>query len=423
MNTCTKLAMAALCLILGSCGLTNPYKKWLDDSKEDQNRLRPSALKAVLCDVGTWKVDYDGTDVYFQFGSDWSLSSDSEVPQIATSSTYNLMSVSPEEISLTLVGGGHISYVESGADETYIVKEFSAQSVSATGKTSGKAITFVPGDEEALAAIEASKAAMLVTVEACRSFISAGFKTAAVHKADGTFVGRFTINPEPRTIKLDLLEGGTLTHTSVEVEADDNSDLIFTSSLTLGGETVTGLVAKASGIAFQGGDNLVVKTNADSRGYFLGGDYHTHALNVRADRGEAVQYVTDELTPHDEWGDIELSDRETRPLVFCPENDQAHYWYTFFDSFKEEDGAKVSSEFNDIIFMSKSDGYMPFGGWDDGNGGEFDNAAEIMSTLPRFMNGYFHKDGLILVHDFDDEGYSYIWVLSPTTDFWLRARD
>ena len=73
--------------------------------------------------------------------------------------------------------------------------------------------------------------------------------------------------------------------------------------------------------------------------------------------------------------------------------------------------------------MSKSDGYMPFGGWDDGNGGEFDNAAEIMSTLPRFMNGYFHKDGLILVHDFDDEGYSYIWVLSPTTDFWLRARD
>ena len=82
----------------------------------------------------------------------------------------------------------------------------------------------------------------------------------------------------------------------------------------------------------------------------------------------------------------------------------------------------IDNLFNDIIFMSKSDGYMPFGGWDDGNGGEFDNAAEIMNTLPRFMNGYFHKDGLILVHD-EDADFSYIWVMSPTTDFWFRARD
>ena len=43
--------------------------------------------------------------------------------------------------------------------------------------------------------------------------------------------------------------------------------------------------------------------------------------------------------------------------------------------------------------------------------------------MPRFMNGYYHKDGLILVHDFDDEGYSYMWIISPTTDYWVRARN
>ena len=64
---------------------------------------------------------------------------------------------------------------------------------------------------------------------------------------------------------------------------------------------------------------------------------------------------------------------------------------------------------------------MPYGGWEDGKGGEYDNAAEILNTLTRLMNGLFHADGLALVRDFDAEGCSNIWVLSPTTDFWLRT--
>ena len=394
MSNYVKIAMTALCIILSGCGLTNPYEKWLTDD-QDPDRLRPSELKAVLCDVGTWVVDYDGTDVYFQFGTDWSLTSDSDIPQVATNSTYNLMSISPKEISLTLVGAGHFSYIESGAEETYIVKEFSSSSISAVGKSSGKALTFVPGDENALAAIAATKEALLVTVDICNSFVSSGFKTAAVHNADGDFVCRFAINPEPRTLQFDVIAEGELSHTTVGVEANEDGSLDFVSSITLDGKEVS---------------------------YYLGGDYETHAINLRYGRGDAVQYVVNEITPHDEWGDIEFNERETRPLVFCPDNDKERYWYTFFDSFKEEEGAKVSSQYNDIIFMSKSDGYMPFGCWEDDKG-EIDNAPEILNTMPRFMNGYFHKDGLILVHDYDDEGYSYMWIISPTTDYWVRARN
>lgn len=422
MTNYVKIAIAALCLILGGCGLTNPYEKWLDNGLEDQDRLRPSELKAVLCDVGTWKVDYEGTDVYFQFGTDWSLSSDSEIPQIATSSTYNLMSLSAREISLTLVGAGHLSYIDGSVDESYIVNEFSSTSVSATGKGSGKVITFIPGDAKALEDLAEAKKALLVTVEACNSFAAAGYKTAAVHNADGDFVCRFAINPEARTLQFDVIEAGILTHTVVDVEADKDDNLDFVTSIKLNGNTVTGLVSTSKGIAFKGENNLKIESNGYSRSYFLGGSYHTHAINLLAGRGEAVQYIVDEVTPHDEWGDIEISDRETRPLVFCPENDKEHYWYTFFDSFKEEDGAKVSAQYNDIIFMSQSDGYMPFGGWTDDNDQDINNAPEILSALPRFMTSYFHKDGLILVHDEDDE-FSYIWIISPTTDFWARARD
>lgn len=422
MTNYVKIAMVAFCLILGGCGLTNPYEKWLGEGMDSADRLLPSELKAVLCNVGTWKVDYEGTDVYFQFGTDWSLTSDSDIPQIATSSTYNMMSVSAKEISLTLVGAGHLSYIDSGVDESYIIKGFSNTSITATGKNSGEEITFVPGDEETLAAISASKEAILITVSACQAFCSAGFKTASVHTAGGDFVCRFAINPEPRTVLFDVISGGVLTHSSVSVEADADDNLVFDTPLTLDGKTVTGLASKSSGAAFMGGEDLVIRTNGDARNYFLGGDYHTHALNLNSGRGDAVQYLYDEITPHDEWGDIELSDRETRPLVFCPENDKGIYWYCFFDSFKEEDGPSVSSAYNDIIFMSKSDGYMPFGGWEDEKGEEINNAPEILSTLPRFMNGYFHKDGLILVHDSDADN-SYIWVMSPTTDFWFRARD
>ena len=421
MSNYVKIAISALCLILSGCGLTNPYEKWLTDD-QDPDRLRPSELKAVLCDVGTWVVDYDGTDVYFQFGTDWSLTSDSDIPQVATNSTYNLMSISAQEISLTLVGAGHFSYIESGADETYIVKAFSSSSISAEGKSSGKALTFVPGDENALAAIAATKEALLVTVELCNSFVSSGFKTAAVHNADGEFICRFAINPEPRTFQFDVIADGELSHTTVGVEANEDGGLDFASSITLDGKEVSGLVSTSNGVAFKGGDGLKVKSNGDSRIYFLGGDYETHAINLRYGRGDAVQYVVNEITPHDEWGDIEFNERETRPLVFCPDNDKERYWYTFFDSFKEEEGAKVSSQYNDIIFMSKSDGYMPFGCWEDDKG-EIDNAPEILNTMPRFMNGYFHKDGLILVHDYDDEGYSYMWIISPTTDYWVRARN
>jgi hypothetical protein len=409
----------ALCLVLSSCGLTNPYEKWLKD--ENPDRLLPSELKALLCNVGTWVVDYDGTDVFFQFSTDWSLTSDSEIPQVATNSTFNLMSLSAKEISLTLVGAGHLSYIEKTADETYIVTSFSSSAITATGKNSGKQLSFVPGDEDVLAELAASKEALLVTVEACNAFVSAGFKTAAVHNADGDFVCRFSINPEPRTIQFDVIADGELTHTSVTVEADEDESLNFESAITLNGIEVTGLAPTSNGVAFKGGSGLKVKSNGDSRTYFLSGDYKTHAFSLRHGRGDAVEYLYDELELHDEWGDIELNEREKRPIVFCPDNDKEKYWYTFFDIIEEEKGAKVSAQYNDIIFVPKTAGYMPFGGWEDGKGGEYDNAAEILNTLPRLMNGLFHADGLALVRDFDAEGISNIWVLSPTTDFWLRT--
>ncbi|MDT3356931.1 MAG: hypothetical protein LIR35_05015 [Bacteroidota bacterium] len=426
MNSYVKTAMMAFCLVLGGCGLTNPYEKWLDEGVKGEDRLLPSGFKAVLCDVGTWKVDCEGTDVYFQFGKDWSVNSDSELEKLATNSTYNIMSESADALRLMILGAGHLSYLLEDADEAYTVKEYSSASFTATGKDSGRVLTFEPAPEDALAKIAAEKEALLVTLRACQEFIAAGYKTAAVHNSDGDFVCRFAINQQEGHIKFDVIADGVLTHNNVDVAVDEDGNLDFKTSITLDGKNPTGIVLTNGDVAFKGVSDMNIVSNAESRHYFLADGYPIHAISFRYGRGDAVQYIIDEITPHDEWGDIEFNERETRPLVFCPDNDKERYWYTFFDSFKEEDGANVSSEYNDIIYMSKSDGYMPYGGWEDENGKEINNAPEILNTLPKFMNGYFHKDGLIMVHDYgveDDENHSYLWLISPTTDFWVKARD
>ena len=64
--------------------------------------------------------------------------------------------------------------------------------------------------------------------------------------------------------------------------------------------------------------------------------------------------------------------------------------------------------------MQKADGYMPFDDWG------VDISDEVEKDFPKFFKGYFDKDGLILVYLPEGEE-SYLWLLSPTTDFWIKS--
>ncbi|MBP5234940.1 MAG: hypothetical protein J6Z20_03045, partial [Bacteroidales bacterium] len=248
---------------------------------------------------------------------------------------------------------------------------------------------------------------------AANMFAEAGYGTSSVSNEDG-FVCRFAISPEKCSIRFDIIQDGKLSHKTNSISVDEAGNLKLDSPLAIGENTITGLALNGTNVKMEGAEELTVARNNVSRAYFLSGEYRTHKINFNAEVGDAVKYLVDEIKPHDEWGDIEFNERETRPIVYCPENDKEHYWYTFFDSFSEEKGPVVSSEFNDIIFMQKADGYMPFGDWGT------DNSPEIEKDLPKFMKGYYDKDGLILVYLPEGEE-SYLWLLSPTTDYWVKA--
>lgn len=411
-----KIALTAvICLTLGGCGLTNPYEKWLDECQENPDRIRPSEVKSVLCTVGTWKTDYEGTDVYFQFSRDGSVSSDSEIQKLATHSTFNVMSVSSKVVSLTIIGGGHLAYVDSNAEETYFVDEYSETSITVKGKEGGETLVLVPAPSEEFEAINASKEALLATMAAANMFAEAGYGTSSVSDENG-FVCRFAISPEKCSIRFDIIEGGKLSHKTNSIAVDDAGNLKLGAPLTIGESTITGLALKGSNVKLEGAEELKVARNNVSRAYFLSGDYETHKINFIDGVGDAVKYVVDEIMPHDEWEFIEFNERETRPLVFCPRegHEKDRYWYVFFDSFSEENGPVVSSEFNDIIYMQESEGTMPFGDWG------FDISKDVEKDYPKFLKGYYDKDGLILVYLPEGEE-SYLWLLSPTTDYWVKA--
>ncbi len=416
MNCYIKIALtAAFCLTLGGCGLTNPYEKWLDECQENPDRIRPSEVKSILCTVGTWKTDYEGTDVYFQFSSDGSVSSDSEIQKLATNSTFNVMSVSSKVVSLTIIGGGHLTYVDSNAEETYFVEELSSTSITVKGKEGGETLVLVPAPSEEFEAINASKEALLATMAAANMFAEAGYGTSSVSDGDG-FVCRFAIFPEKCSIRFDIIEDGKLSHQTISISVDEAGNLQLGSPLTIGENTITGLELKGANVKMEGAEELKVARNNVSRANFLSGDYKTHKINLIDGVGDAVKYVVDEFMPHDEWEFIEFNERETRPLVFCPRegHEKDHYWYVFYDSFNEDNGPVVSSEFNDIIYMQKSQGTMPFDDWG------VDISDEVEKDFPKFFKGYFDKDGLILVYLPEGEE-SYLWLLSPTTDFWIKS--
>ena len=351
MNNYIKIATMSLCLTLAGCGLTNPYEKWLDAYPENPDRLLPSKLKEVLCEEGKiWKADCNGTDVYFTFNKDWSVDSDSEAIQLATSGVFSLVSKGDDAIALTIEGAGHLPYFIDDADETYYVTEYSSTSIKATGKTLGTALTFVPASAAELKAMQDEKEPILFKLKVFKRFIDAECGSAILRNSVGKFLARVSVDPKTSSAKFDIMDNRELTHVAVSVDASEATGdrrLTFVTPVTVLGEEVNGLQLdeSLSSIELLGTSAFRVTNSSEARRYWLSGDYETYHLNVFNGKGDAEQSIIDELLPHDEWNGIEFNDRETRPVIYCPRhNDDGHYWYVYFDSFKNG-GAKVSSDY------------------------------------------------------------------------------
>ena len=87
------------------------------------------AVKNTLTASAGWKFTYEGSDFYFQFSKDGNVTCNSNMPKAATSTTYSF-SGSSEDMILTIVGGGHLSYLsEDVYEDSFKVKSHNASQI------------------------------------------------------------------------------------------------------------------------------------------------------------------------------------------------------------------------------------------------------------------------------------------------------
>ncbi|MBQ8889309.1 MAG: hypothetical protein IJY59_07460 [Bacteroidaceae bacterium] len=399
--------VSVFCLLLSSCGTTDVWEDWANEGVLSENRLRPSELKETLLGTDIWKLNCQGVNFYYQFDDSKVVTiSDETILKDEVTSDYYLDFDGEDKVLLVVRGAGALSYLPNSTDETFVITAFTSQQITATGLNTGVTMNLVASSAADLAAnAEARRVAILERNKALfMEQIKTDLSNGVIRTASGEFLAHYAIDRETtESVKVSLIEDGVLTHTTypLTITADDEKAILDFGELDLNGNGLSKIYyAFANGKMTLDNSALTVDDNQDARAYFLNG-FGTHIISATNNKGAASAQIWNELGWESYVGDLELSDRETRPLVFCP----GALWYTFYDS------NWTLGEEVDRIYFRKTDVYYPFGG-----GGYGEN---LEANMPTFFACYFNEEGHYMVDDSYD-GKHRIYLLEVNGENWLR---
>lgn len=397
--------LLTLCLALYSCGMTDVWKDWENEGTMSSERLKPSELKTILCAADGWKLSYKGTDFYFQFDEGGLALSDTDdsILEDKVESDFHLDYDGEKIVLLTLDNSGALKYLPEGSEKTLAVTAYSDQKIMAKGRDGGLDMNLTPVTtaEMQRVAIAKNKALFLQRLKT-------DFNHGVIRDANGKFIAHYALSGEEYDrINISVLENRELKHyqsTSALTVNDENGIITF-DAVAMNGASTTQIIYNFVSGKMITNSQLKVETNNDPVTFFRSSDFKTYKISKNSNLGDAKEEIWQELG----WkaiSDIELSDRDVRPLVLCPGSENAVH-YIFFDA-----NLTTATE-KDVIYFHKSGGYMPFGG--------ADRVAEAEQKLSRFLAAWFHEDGLYMVKE-TSGGTSYLYFLSLTTDNWIKAQ-
>lgn len=401
-----------LCLTLYSCGMTDVWKDWENEGVMSADRLKPSEVKKVLCAADGWKMTYKGIDFYFEFNEGGYVISDTDksILENKVESDYLMDFNGEKAVLLTLTNAGALKYLPEGSEKTFVITAYTDQKITAKGKDGGEAMILTKvttadikkNDEEKRVAVIAKNKALFL------ERIKTELYNGVIRDANGKLIGHYAISGENNDqIKISVLENRILTHhqRALTIVVDELDGVFHFDAVTLNGQSTTQILYNFADLTMSTDSKLIVGSNKEAVGFFTGSSFKTHFISKNNNKGDAKEELWAELG----WksiGDVELSDRDVRPLVFCPGSEDA-IWYTFFDA-----NWTVKSEL-DRIYFSKSAGYMPLGG--------ANRVQEVEQKLSKFFAAWFHADGLYVIQE-TQGGTSYVYFLSPTTDNWFKVQ-
>lgn len=369
-----------------------------------------NSLRNTLAGAAGWRLDYQDQVFYFRFFEDGTAWCNSLMPQPASNTTYTLGGTISSPV-LTITGGGHFTYLpEEYYMDTFSVTAQASGQISLRDEVSGTEISLHAVDQAEIDGIEDEKGIIIQVIEA-------NLMNGAVYASDGTFLAHYAIDRATgASVRFDILENRILSHLSTAISIDENANVTFDEPVTLAGHSISGMALdlEAGDGDLTGGGDLDLSPNYTSRDFYLSGDFKTYTIRQGDGRGDACDAIWNELMANvGDWNQFEISDRDNRPIVFCPANQDNSKWYTGFFGATDISSA-CSDQESDLLYLTALRGDML------GLGGDPVNITNIQNAFPVFLAAYSHDDGLYVIRE-TVNGTENIYFISPTTDSWFKA--
>ena len=339
----------------------------------------------------------------FRFRTDGTvaITSDYRIPDETLYTKYYFLR-EPEGVRVFLSNAqNYLSSVLPGSDASFIIPQLGTTDLKVIGTETGSNYTWSSREVSAVEAEESAKSTVIALKRA-------GLINGVIRDAQGHFKAHYAISLLKNEIAFSLLKDRKLTHSVAKIQEVSENKFTFEST-DFGdfrvGELSFRIMDSDVQMTIDNDHGWVVTPNKDVVPYFTGKDYKTHIVSKNNSKGDASDQILSDLS----WlsvGDVEISDREARPLVMCP-GPQDAIWYIFFDA-----NLSVRSE-SDRIYFSRTPGYMPFGG--------ADRIAETEEKLRHLLEFWYSPEGLYMVRD-SDKDHQYIYFLSPMGDAWIKAQ-
>ena len=407
MKRLTYILLSLCCLTLYSCGMTEPWKDWENEGKMNEDRLRPSEVKSLLCEAEGWRMTYKGVDFYFEFSKDDKVVSntDETILENEVESTYRLDYEGEKVVTVKLDNNGAFKYLQDGGINTLYITSYSANQMKGNDGTDTEFTLQLISAEDLANNLVAKHAAIVARNKAqFMERLKTELNYGILKGADNKFVAhyRFLQEGSLNQIRISVLSNRVLTHStySVTIDMDDEKATVNLGFSSLKGYSVSKLYYKFVNGAFTTDTDVkIIARDMTSINYYKN-DLKTLQINAWTGsdiHGDAKQELWQELNAYAARG-VEVNDRSQRPLIFCGSN------YTSYD-------ANYTLQDDVITFHNTTPPYSVVG-WESKH-------EEVQRTVPKFLNAYYHADGFYLVYEVTDK--TRLYFLSPTTDNWFMA--
>lgn len=382
--------------------------KELEDAGAGMVNPDMAPCKKILCEAtGGWKMEYEPVDgdtytFYFRFQENGLVETDSDIPEAAIFTIFDF-EPNAEQLNLKLQGGGHLRLLgEEKMEEVLKVSSFSATQITCVGAKHGRTMNLTPAGATEIKEMQNQKKALV-------ALMNQGLLRGTMREG-GKLVAHYTLDHRKEKVMFTYFEGRSLKHKEVQLQMAGGS--FSWEEVAMGAYKVSGMTynettnqVQINGTAVQ---NLVLATNAGVVAYF-----DNRGRQFQLSKTNGVGDAKDELFDETAWSFLKTIEINCtmgkRPLVACLEQG-----YIFYDV-SANDNDPLTKDAPDVVYFQNLTGGVPLYGATPAH------KTEANQKLSKFIDAWFHLDGLILVQ-VDEASEGYLYFLSPTTDSWFKVK-